>query len=225
MMSCALGQQKDKPIWVWGKLKKFSVKSMYAHLCGGEPVENNKKIWKADIPLKIKIFMWLLNKNAILTKDNMRKKNWQGDQQCKFCDQPETINHLFFDCSLARYAWSLIAWVIRADCRPANVDQFWFWCGKYMPRNKNLYMVGLAAFCWSFWLMRNSVCFENKRVRSPTEIICSTSAFLKYWAGLQDEEGKLLLETGAEALKNAALLHHPQGPDRDEPRTGTVLLQ
>jgi hypothetical protein len=56
-------------------------------------------------------------------------------------------------------------------------------------------------------------------------LICSTSAFLKYWAGLQDEEGKILLETGAEALKNAALLHHPQGPDRDEPRTGTVLLQ
>jgi hypothetical protein len=191
----------------------------------GEPGENNKKIWKAEIPLKIKVFMWLLSKNAILTKDNLMKKNWQGDQHCKFCDQYENINHLFFDCSLARYAWSLTAWVIHADCRPTNIDQFWFWCGKYMPRNKNLHMVGLAAFCWSIWLMRNNVCFEKKKVRSPTEIICSTSAFLKYWAGLQDEEGKILLETGAEALKNAALLHHPQAPDRDEPRTGTVLLQ
>jgi hypothetical protein len=66
---------------------------------------------------------------------------------------------------------------------------------------------------------------KKKKVRSPTEIICYTSAFLKYWAGLQDEDGKILLENGAEALKNAALLHHPQAPDRDEPRTGTVLLQ
>jgi hypothetical protein len=189
------------------------------------PGENNKRIWKANIPLKIKVFMWLLSKNAILTKDNMIKKNWQGDQHCKFCDQYENINHLFFDCSLARYAWSLTAWVIQADCRPTNIDQFWFWCGKYMPRNTNLHMVGLATFCWSIWLMRNNVCFEKKKVRSPTEIICSTSAFLKYWAGLQDEEGKILLETGAEALKNAALLHHPQGPDSDEPRAGTVLLQ
>jgi hypothetical protein len=57
------------------------------------------------------------------------------------------------------------------------------------------------------------------------QIICSTSAFLKYWAGLQNEEGKILLEAGAEALKNAALLHHPQEQDHDEPRTGTVLLQ
>jgi hypothetical protein len=66
--------------------------------------------------------------------------------------------------------------------------------------------------------MRNNVCFEKKKVRSPTEIICSTSAFLKYWAGLQNEEGKILLEAGAEALKNAALLHHPQGADHDEPK-------
>jgi hypothetical protein len=73
--------------------------------------------------------------------------------------------------------------------------------------------------------MRNNVCFEKKKVRSPTKIICSTSAFFKYWAGLQNEEAKILLEAGAEALKNAALLHHPQGPDHDEPRAGTVLLQ
>jgi hypothetical protein len=42
---------------------------------------------------------------------------------------------------------------------------------------------------------------------------------------LQNEEGKILLEAGAEALKNAALLHHPQEQDHDEPKTGTVLLQ
>jgi hypothetical protein len=89
---------------------------------GGEPGDANKRIWKAEIPLKIKVFMWLLNKNAILTKDNMIKKNWQGDQHCKFCDQDENINHLFFDCSLARYAWSLTTWVIHADCRPTNID-------------------------------------------------------------------------------------------------------
>jgi hypothetical protein len=73
--------------------------------------------------------------------------------------------------------------------------------------------------------MRNNVCFERKKIRSPTEIICSASAFLKYWAGLQDEEGKTLLEAGAEALKNVALLHHPQEQDHGEPRTGKVLLQ
>jgi hypothetical protein len=65
-----------------------------------------------------------------------------------------------------------------------------------MPKNSNIHMVGLAAVCWEIWQARNNVCFEKKRIRSPTEIICSTSPFLKYWAGLQKEEGKATLEAG-----------------------------
>jgi hypothetical protein len=41
LTTCALGQQKDKPIWIWEAKRSFSVKSMYAHLC------------RADTQLKI----------------------------------------------------------------------------------------------------------------------------------------------------------------------------
>jgi hypothetical protein len=103
LLACPLGQQKDKPSWAWGKHKIFSVKSMYTHLCVGEVGGSNKKIWKAQIPLKIKVFMWLITQNAILTKDNMIKRNWQGDRHCRFCDKEENLVHLFFDCPLAKY--------------------------------------------------------------------------------------------------------------------------
>jgi hypothetical protein len=69
----------------------------------GDP---NKRIWKAKNPLKIKIFMWLVNQNAILTKDNLVKRNWQGNHRCSFCNLDEFIMHIFFDCYLARYVWS-----------------------------------------------------------------------------------------------------------------------
>jgi hypothetical protein len=169
--------------------------------------------------------MWLLNQNAILTKDNMLKRNLQGGQHCKFCDKDENLIHLFFDCPLAKYVWRLSSWVIRADCRPTNVEQFWVWCEKYMPKSPSIHMVGLAASCWAIWQARYNACFEKKKTRSPTEIICSISSFLKYWADLQKEGGKAMLEAGAEVLKNAALLHHPKDQDQGEPRTGTVLLQ
>lgn len=42
-----------------------------------------------------------------------------------------------------------------------------------------------------------------------------------YWTCLQKEEEKDILEIGAEALKNAALFHHPREEDLGEPRTGT----
>jgi hypothetical protein len=39
------------------------------------------------------------------------------------------------------------------------------------------------------------------------------------------EEDKDILMEGAEALKNAALLHHSQDQEQGEPQAGTVLLQ
>jgi hypothetical protein len=46
------------------------------------------------VPLKIRIFMWFLNRKEILTKDNLVKRNWTGDKKCAFCDEEETIEHL-----------------------------------------------------------------------------------------------------------------------------------
>jgi hypothetical protein len=147
LSSCALGNDRDKPMWIWGKKKSFSVKTMYTHLCRNEIEKHNKRIWKAKMPLKIKIFMWLMQLNAILTRDNLTKRNWQGDKRCSFCNNDESVIHLFFECALARYIWSLIVMVIGADCRPISLDQFWFWCDKYLPTCKNIHMVCFAAIC------------------------------------------------------------------------------
>jgi hypothetical protein len=63
----------------------FSVKSFYnAILLSDLPVDNNKKIWKMKIPLKIKIFGWYLRRGVILTKDNLVKRNWHGSTRCVF---------------------------------------------------------------------------------------------------------------------------------------------
>jgi hypothetical protein len=61
----------------------------------------------------------------------------------------ESIDHLFFNCSLAKYTWSLMAVVIGTACRPTSFDQFWEWVNKFMPIEKKIHMVGLAAVCWA----------------------------------------------------------------------------
>jgi hypothetical protein len=69
------------------------------------------------------------------------------DKRCRFCNMDESINHLFFDCSVARYTWSLVAMVVGADCQPSNLMQFWVWSERFLPRNKNIHMIGLVAIC------------------------------------------------------------------------------
>jgi len=83
-------------------------------------------------------------------------------------------------------------------------------------------MICLAAICWAIWTARNKCCFEKKSIGSPTEIICSISSFLKYWAGLQAGQHNEELEAGAEALLKAAMHFHTQAAGDD---AGIVLLQ
>jgi hypothetical protein len=218
----AITENEDKPKWSWNKNGCFSVKSMYTHMFNNEADSPNKKIWRAKIPLKIKIFMWLIHQNAILTKENLLKRKWQGDPKCRFCSDPESINHLFFECPMAKFSWSLIAMVVGADCRPTSFAQFWLWAQKYMANGSIFHMVGLAAVVWAIWRARNNICFEKKFIRSPTEIICSALSFILFWAELQGADNRAILEAGAEVLRSRALLFHPsEAPAAD---TGMVLL-
>jgi len=125
LTSFAVNEEADYPRWVWEKSGRFSVKSTYNKLCSNESGVPYTMIWKAKIPLKIKIWMWLIEHNAILTKDNLSRRNWVGDSKCAFCNGDETILHLFFGCDMAKYVWSLVAFVIGADNRPSSFDQYW----------------------------------------------------------------------------------------------------
>ena len=160
--------------------------------------------------------------NAILTKDNLAKKNWSDDMHCLFCNEVETIDHLFFVRVSSKYTWSLVASVLGASHRPISFGQFWQWASVLLPNRKHFHIIGLAAICWALWTTRNDSCFEKKAIRSPTKIVCSASSFIKYWAGPQTGRNKEELEAGAAALLKTALHFHTQASGNG---AGIALLQ
>jgi hypothetical protein len=95
--------EKDKAKWEWEKSGTFSVQSVYKHLCKDEYGVSFKRMWKAKVPLKIKIFKWLVSQEAILTKDNLCKRKWKGNTTCAFCTEQESVQHIFFECLTAKY--------------------------------------------------------------------------------------------------------------------------
>ena len=200
----------DRAKWDWEKSGVFSVKSTYKYLSRHDVGLSFKKIWKAKIPLKIRIFMWLVSQNAILTRDNLTKHKWKGNTSCAFCTEKEDGHHLFFGCLTAKYVWSLLAYPLGSDCRPGSLDRYWIWVNNIMPQGHSMHAVGLAAVCWAIWRTRNAVCFDNKKIKSPTEIVCMICSFLTYWAGLLKEDLKNQVSLGAEAIKTAALFFHKQ---------------
>jgi len=81
---------------------------MYAHLLNGHTRFLRKYLWKLKIPLKIKVFMWFLNKKVLLTGDNLAKRNWNGSKKCCFCDAEEKVEHLFLSCPFNRLIGRII---------------------------------------------------------------------------------------------------------------------
>ena len=94
--------EATRDAWVW-RQPCFSVKAAHRLLCGQLPPENIyitqrcRLIWRRYIPLKIRIFEWLLLRRRLMTR---------AMRQCMFPDSPvscplcgggtEDCSHLFF---------------------------------------------------------------------------------------------------------------------------------
>jgi hypothetical protein len=70
-------------------------------------VRVSQEIWHLKILTRIKVFLWYLKKGVILTKDNLARRNWNGDTNCCFCHSPETIQHLFLIAFMPNFCGAL----------------------------------------------------------------------------------------------------------------------
>jgi hypothetical protein len=70
--------------------------------------------------------------DAILTKDNILRRKWQGDPGCYFCGGPEDRDH-FFSCPVAKVVWGVFALCFHQSTRPSSYVQYWTWIQSALP--------------------------------------------------------------------------------------------
>ena len=159
-MEVQLTHQPDQLCWKLTRSGHFTVKSMY-DVINSSVIPNSKHVWKVKVPLKIKVFMWFVHKQVILTKDNLVKRNWTGSTRCSFCDRDETIKHLFFDCPLAKVLWHTvhIAFNISPPNSVSTLFGTWF-VGIESEITRHI-RVGVCALLWAIWNRRNDLAFNR----------------------------------------------------------------
>jgi len=54
---------------------------MYLNLIDTLIPFQHRKIWKIKVPLKIKIFLWFLQRGVVLTKDNLARKKLEREPE------------------------------------------------------------------------------------------------------------------------------------------------
>jgi hypothetical protein len=80
----------------------------------------------------------MVAQKAILTKENMIMRRWQGDPGCYFCGVNETVDRLLFECPIAKVVWG-----IKVMCfQQKKIDQFHM--NNFGPRSIKLSPEGIS---------------------------------------------------------------------------------
>ena len=146
-------------------------------------------VWKLIIPPRIHIFLWLLSRNKLLTRDNLGEKRELQDQTCLFCCEIESVNHLFFDCCVAKAIWSEISILMDKEVGQdfESVARWW------ISNNKNeILNCVCAATLWVLWKLRNGLCFQGKCWRGVEPILGSVARMLERWEVLLKDDNTVM---------------------------------
>jgi len=163
------------------------------------------QVWNIKVPLKIKVFLWYLYKGVTLTKDNLARKNWNGNVKCSFCNLSESIQHLFFNCPLAKLVWHIIA-VSFNIISPRNFRHiFSHWLGGTDSNLKKIIWNGIAAMLWAIWLSRNDVVFDKAPIPSFLQVIFRGAYWAWFWALRLKEEDRQIMRMACRVLESAAM--------------------
>lgn len=167
--------------WSWGHEKNgiFSVKSAYRMLVTTRQrreawLENRagpsssateegewKRLWKTELPGKIRMFLWRLPKQSIPTNDVRAHRHMSDTSACGMCGSPDSWRHSLLECTMSRCTWALVddelAQTLATITEP-NAKQ---WLFTLMSSLSHELFVKLAVTLWSIWAARRKAIHEG----------------------------------------------------------------
>jgi hypothetical protein len=159
-----------------------------------------KYLWKIKVPLKIKIIIWFVYRKENLTKDNLKKRNWQGSTTCCFRDHEETVQHLFIECPFAKIIWTIVHMALNIT-PPSSINHlFETWLNGVSKSEKVNIRVGVCALIWTIWHVQNKFIFNESKFSSFLQVIPFATHWIYMWSFLQPVEQRRDMDIGCNRL-------------------------
>ncbi|KAG2313170.1 hypothetical protein Bca52824_024727 [Brassica carinata] len=147
------------------------------------------EVWKIQTAPKIKTFIWRAVSNAIPVGELLVKRGVKMDPVCQACGyQGESINHIIFQCSVARQVWAMAnvphlqhGFDEHGFDEVSHFDNFHSLM--LMMRNKRIPEAVRNAIPWVVWYLwkfRNGILFEA-RIKTPTEVVVKALEEAEFW--------------------------------------------
>jgi len=191
-------EQQDDVEWALDPSKNFTTKSLYRFLTHrGVQVKEVDNIWKTSLPMKIKVFLWQLSHNKLQSAVALKRRGWKGSTRCVLCGRHESVSHIFFTCSLARFVWACLSEIFGGTI-PYSWDELHG--GKLtnmFKTNMRLSLFLFAGIAWSIWRTRNKMAIEKVFPQNPIDVVYLGISYVQKW-------WRLLKPADQEKLSNAA---------------------
>lgn len=159
---------KDRVAWVSTKTGQYTAKSGYHYWVernlGSNVIHHHegwKKIWKLNIPHKLKIFLWHFCRNTMPIRWRIRSRGIIVPITCPLCNNDvEYMLHLFFDCNFAADCWAHA----NAMQDMTEVEAAPSWLLDKLATASVEELVKISMVLWGIWNWRNRKVWDNKSV-------------------------------------------------------------
>jgi hypothetical protein len=80
------------------------------------------------------------------------------DPSCLFCEEVESVAHLFFDYVVVKKVWGVVPDIlgVQMGADYESIASLWLCNKKFCISN-----IFSAAICWCLWKLRNCLCFQG----------------------------------------------------------------
>jgi len=128
--------------------------------------------------------MWLAIQGRLQTGVALKQKKWKGDEKCCLCNSLETVDHVLFQCVMARFVWASFKEILGWDRVPNSLtDLFDHWITLGRP-NYDLILFHVVIIAWAIWVTRNKIRIQNWFPQSPITVLYKIKLFVQKWSML-----------------------------------------
>lgn len=187
ILQIPLSTRRDLDLWYWLADPRgvFSVRSCYKLMTYDD---NNcsssvwRRLWRLDVPGKVKNLLWRAANNVLPTTDNLRNRKIQVLPFCSVCNAyNESVIHILVDCGFAKSCWiaSPVGYI-------GQTSSFLEWLGLIFSRCSKEDCDLAAMICWKIWAHRNDKVWNNRSGR-VYQILNSAGHLLYQWQSLRKQ--------------------------------------
>ncbi|KAH1120714.1 hypothetical protein J1N35_003874 [Gossypium stocksii] len=155
---------------------------------------NFDKIWKLKVPPRVRSFLWMISIDKLPTKEFLSKRGLHVnnlERSCPWCNgDSEKVEHLFLGCNFIKGFWRRIFewWDIKWYLVEGFFNFFSLCNNVYLSGIvKSLWLISVAAACWSTWLARNKLVFDHKST-SMNDLVFQSKLRALLWVRAVNED-------------------------------------